>query len=137
MAILNREQILNAKDIETEVVSVKEWGGEVLVKGLSGKERDEFERSIVETRGKKVLLKMVNVRARLASLSIVDESGDRVFTESDVEKLGEKSASALERVFSVAQRLSGLSNEDVEDLEKNSGDAQSEGSISDSPSPSA
>ena len=31
MAILTRDQILQAQDIQREVVSVPEWGGEVLV----------------------------------------------------------------------------------------------------------
>lgn len=137
MAILNREQILNAQDVETEIVSVPEWGGEVMIKGLTGKQRDEFERSLIEQNGKKITMKFSNVRARLASLSIVDESGQRLFSETDISALGNKSAVALERVFAVAQKLSGLSDKDVEELEKNSGNAQDEDSTSDSPSPSA
>jgi hypothetical protein len=33
--------------------------------------------------------------------------------------LTKKSAAPMDRLFSVAQRLSGMSNEDVEELEKN------------------
>lgn len=131
MTILTREQILQANDIITETVSVPEWGGEVLVRGLSGSERDGFEDATLEQKGKSRRVNLANVRARLCALSIVDENGKRMFSDEDVRALGRKSAAALDRVFSAAQRLSGLSDEDVEELAKNSGGGQSEDSGSD------
>lgn len=131
MAILSRDQILGADDIQTEKVPVPEWGGDVYVRGLSGKERDQFESSLVEFRGKHRTLRLQNVRARLVALSAVDDEDRRLFTDADVELLGRKSAAALERVASTAQRLSGLSDEDVEDLSKNSSSGQSDDSTSD------
>lgn len=119
MALLKRADILAANDIQTQIVQVPEWGGEVAVRGMTGLERDEFEASIVEGSGKKTSVKWKNIRARVASLCIVDEAGSRLFTESDIQDLGDKSAAALERVFDVARRLSGLSESDVETLEKN------------------
>lgn len=118
MAILTRKQILEANDITTEVVEVPEWGGEVLVKALTGSERDSLEKSLVEMRKKQVVIKD-NIRAKFVAASVVDESGDMLFTEADIAALGQKSAAALERVFKVAQKLAGLSDSDVEELEKN------------------
>ena len=40
-------------------------------------------------------------------------------SDADMEALGEKSAAALQRVFDVARRLSGMSESDVEELTKN------------------
>lgn len=131
MAILTRDQILQANDIITETVPVPEWGGEVLVRGLSGSERDGFEDATLEQKGKSRRVNLANVRARLCALSIVDENGKRMFSDEDVRALGRKSAAALDRVFSAAQRLSGLSDDDVEELAKNSTGGQSEDSGSD------
>lgn len=121
--ILNREAILQSSDLKTETVSVPEWGGEVLVKGMSGTERDAFEAGNILRKDKNgkpgFELNAVNIRARLCSLCIVDETGKRLFTDTDVEALGRKNAAALHRVFEVAQRLSGLTKADVEELEKN------------------
>ena len=39
--------------------------------------------------------------------------------------MGKKGAKALDRVFSVAQKINGISDGDVEELAKNSGIAQS------------
>lgn len=117
--MLSKKDILLAKDIKTEKVSVPEWGGDVLVRGLTGAERDEFEGSIVQIEGKKQTMDMGNIRARLCAMSMVDEQGVRIFDEEDVDELGKKSASALQRIFEVTQRLSGLTTEDVENLAKN------------------
>lgn len=127
---LNREAILAAEDLPRELVEVPEWGGAVYVRALTGAERDQFEASIVEQRGRDMRMNMRNIRAKLVALTVVDEDGQRIFTDDDVAALGGKSAAALDRLFAVAQRLSGLSKEDVEELAKNSESVQSAGSIS-------
>lgn len=130
VTILGREQILSAQDLEKELVEVKEWGGAVYVRALTGIERDAFEASMVDQRGKSRTINLKNLRARLCALTICDEEGNRLFSDADVEELGKKSAAALTRVFEVAQRLSGLSQEDVEELGKPSEDGPNEGSTS-------
>jgi hypothetical protein len=128
---LTRENILQAQDIQTEEVEVPEWGGTVLVRGLMGEERDALEASMIEGKGKNYNVNLRNLRAKLVARSVVDENGKRIFEDSDIAALGKKSATALARVYDVAQRLSGLSNEDVGELTKNSKAAPSEGSGSD------
>lgn len=136
-ALLTRDAILEVDDRVTEDVSVPEWGGTVRVRSLAGVERDQFEATITSVRweGAKptVQSNRTNVRARLVAMTAVDEDGRNLFSEKDVLILGQKSAAALERVFKVAQRLSGLSDEDVEALKEQLGNAQSGGSGSDSP----
>jgi hypothetical protein len=125
---LTKDQILSAPDIRTEEVVVPEWDGAVLVRGLSGTQRDQFESKIIEQRGRRQVLHREHVRAWLVALSVVDENGARVFADSDVPALSQKSAGALERIFDVARRLSGMSEADVEELTKNSESDQSGGS---------
>ncbi len=114
--LLTRDDILKAQDLPVEEIEVREWGGLVRVRGLTGAERDAFEQSIVERQGKKARMNLRNVRAKLVALCVVDEQGNRLFTDDDVEALGRKSAAALDRIFEVAQRLSGLTPADVEEL---------------------
>ena len=120
MALLTRDDILNASDLAREEVDVPEWGGAVLVRGLTGRERDAYESSIVHPNGRVMKYTLTNMRARLVALSVIDEAGARLFSDSDIEMLGRKSAAALQRVFEVAQRLSGLSEQDMDELAKNS-----------------
>ena len=137
MAHLSRDAILAAKSLRTEEVKVPEWGGTVLVRELSGRERDEWEASLTVMRGKQMVPDVANIRAKLAARTIVGDDGEPVFTQQDVAALGELSAAALDRVFDVASRLSGLNPEDVEAMTKNSGAAPGGGSSSASPATSA
>lgn len=122
---LTREQILSAGDIRTETVQVSEWGGPVIVRGLTAKERDAFEETWFETidrgaAGESSVRRMENLRARLLVRCLVDEQGKLLFGESDADALGGKSAKAVHRLFTVARRLSGMSTADVDTLTKNS-----------------
>ena len=128
--LLTREAILGASDIEIEKVEVPEWGGYVFVKTMSGIERDTFEASIVEQRGNNSRVNMVNIRAKLTAQSACDSKGVRLFTDKDVRELGKKSATALQRVFDVAQRKSGITSEDVEELAEEMDENPSENSAS-------
>ncbi|MCI0384591.1 hypothetical protein [Streptomyces sp. CNQ085] len=120
---LSAEQILGAPDLKTEDVPVPEWGGTVRVQELSGADRDKFESSFVTTSGGQAVAVdsggLVGFRARLAAASIVDENGKRMFrSDAEVKRLGAKSAAALQRVCEAAMRLSGLTEQDVEELVK-------------------
>jgi len=117
--MLNKDQIFSVQDLLIEEVEVPEWGGTVFVRGMTGTERDSFESSVVDIRGSSQKVNMINLRAKLVSLSVCDEQGNRIFNDSDVIELGKKSAIALQRIFDVAQRLSGLSKEEMKTLEKN------------------
>ena len=132
MAVLTRDQILKVDDLVTEVVEVEEWGGSVIVRSLNGTERDEYEESLIVGQGKDREISLANARARLVYLSTIDEEGKRIFNNpTDVATLGTKNAAALDTVFSVCQRLSGMRKEDVEALVGNSKTDPSVGSTSD------
>lgn len=126
--ILTKAQILDADDIGKETIPVPEWGGEVLVRMLTGAQRDAFEDSIIKVRGKSKETNLVNIRARLCALCIIDEEGKRLFNDTEIVNLGNKSAIALDRVFSAARKLNGLTEDDVEELAKNLDKGQSEDS---------
>jgi hypothetical protein len=130
MELLTRDQILQISDIQTERVEVPEWGGAVLVITLTGAERDALEAAIVEVKGRKKKLHLENTMARLVAMSVVDENGKRLFSTGDIQALGKKSSAALQRVCEVAQRLSGLTQDDLEEMSKNSESGQPEDSPS-------
>jgi hypothetical protein len=116
---LDRDSILKQSDLVKQIVKVPEWGGEVWVRGMTAKERDDFEASIITRRGSTQVVNMKNVRAKLAAYSICDEDGNLLFSEKDIDELAQKSATALQRIFEVAQVLSGITEEATEELVKN------------------
>ena len=116
--MLTKEQILEAQDITKELVNIPEWGGDIYVCTMTGEERDSFEVSIMDKKSNKV--NFANIRAKLCAKTIRDEEGNLMFTDKDVEKLGKKSALALDRVYEVAQRLNGIGKKEIDELTKNS-----------------
>ena len=118
---LTKDQILESSDLKNVAVEVPEWGGTVYVRTMTGADRDQFESSMV-TVGADGVRKAdtSNLRAKLIALTIVDENGTRLFEASDVDRLGLKSAAAIERVFAAAQGLNGLGAKAEEDAVKNS-----------------
>jgi hypothetical protein len=113
MTILTKDAILAADDLPREAITIPEWGGDVFVRTMSGTDRDAFETSLIAKEGR-----MENVRARLVALTVCDASGERLFEDSEIALLGRKSARALDRVFSVAQRLNGIGAEQVDAAKK-------------------
>jgi len=120
--------ILAARDFAYEDVYVPEWRLTVRVRGMTGAQRDAFMAAIAKSDGRGgVKVDMSNRLAKFAVQVIVDAEGRRLFRDDQIGELSAKSAAALERIFNVGQRLSGLSDEAVEALAKNS-DGQSDGS---------
>lgn len=114
-----RTAILEAQDSQRQAVEVPEWGVTVYVRTLSGTERDAFEAGLVKGQGKQRKPDLANLRARLVALCAVDAEGKRIFADGDVDALGRKAAAPLDRIFTAAQQLNGLTEKDVEDLAGN------------------
>lgn len=124
MEYLTKNQILEAKDITFEDVEVPEWNGMIRIKCMTGSERDSYESALYEfhpsTDGKgRVKLNRDDLRAKLLARTIVNEKFERLFSDIEVKKLGEKSAEVLDRLFAIAQRLNGLGKEELDNAEKN------------------
>lgn len=115
---LSASAILEKKDYTIKRVEVPEWDGHVYVRGMFGVERDRWETEAAYSQdmraerksGSIKLAPEINLRGLIAVQSIVDKNGKRIFrgTQSEVERLGHKSALALDRVCDVATELSGL-----------------------------
>lgn len=135
-----------------EVVNVPEWERDVTLRGFSSRERDAFEEDSLRRANAKsgngsakrasqavqqVQADLTNFRARLVSRHIVEDGVRVLATKQGEEMLGDQPASVLDRLFTVAQRLSGFTAADIETLVGNSEATAAESSSSSSPDPSA
>jgi hypothetical protein len=112
--LLTREQILEVQDLKSERVFVEEWGGDVLLRGMTAKERDAYESKMFRIVNDEVEVDKDNMRAKLLAETIVDEEGKRIFEPADIEILGSKNSAVISRLFKVAQRLCGMDKDAVE-----------------------
>lgn len=113
MRLLTKDAILSANDLPMERLTVPEWGGEVMIRTMTGTDRDAFEAHLIGKEGR-----MDNVRARLVSLTLCDEQGQRLFSDAEISALGKKSAKALDRVFAIAQRINGIGANEADATKK-------------------
>lgn len=95
-------------------------GGGFWLLGLSGVQRDAWERSLLVGRGRHRDINTDNVRARLVVRCLVAGEHDdtRIFTDADAAVVGTWRADVLCRLYDTAQRLSGVRDEDVDELKK-------------------
>ena len=110
------EQILAAQDIRHEDVPVPEWGLDVRVRVMTGTERDAFGAALVGAGNKP---DMTQYRLRLLASCIVGEDGVPLFGANAIEQLGRKSATALDRLCKVAERLNGMAADSAEAAQGN------------------
>jgi Phage tail assembly chaperone len=124
--MLDRATILSKKALKRETVDVPEWGGQVLVRELTAAERTRYEMGMSDmvqgeqTNPLEKVKRYENMRARIASIAVINEDGTRVFKDDDVSELNELSGNALDRISSVILRLSGYTREEAERLKKTS-----------------
>jgi chaperonin GroEL (HSP60 family) len=109
--MLSKKQILAAPDIKSEEVEVPEWGGSVMVSGMTGSQRGQYMDEIMEMRGQTQTMRLQNMQVKICALCIRDEFGNRMFDDDEMADLGAKSAQAINTVATVAMRLSGIDAE--------------------------
>ncbi len=120
MELLTKEQILSANDLDFEEVEVKEWGGSVRIRCMTGTERDAFESAIYKIKGDKVEANRENFRSELLSRVLCNKDNKLLFSSKEVRALGGKSGRVIDRLFEIAQKISGIGQKDIEELTKNS-----------------
>lgn len=128
MALIGREQALEAQDQAYEDVPCPEWGGDVRLRSITAQQREHWERRLRGADGKP---NIIGARARLIAMCAVDEHGNRLFTEDDIPRLSRKSAKVMERLFDAARKLNGIGDDDLPEAIEDFDEAQSDGSGTD------
>lgn len=112
-------ELAQIDDRPVELVLIPEWHRAVRVRAFSASDRDSLEgETMVASKkpGEPSTVRYQDFRARLATRAIVDAKGDRLFRDDQWEQLAVKSAAALDRICTVALRLSRMGTDDIEKL---------------------
>lgn len=128
MASELRKTILEAADLEVEIVDVPEWNAKVEIRSLSGKERATLLSRASKADGG---VDLVRWFPDLVIATAHDpETGDKIFEQADRDALNAKNGAVVSRLATVAQRLAGMLESDIEEAKKDFDEAQSDGSTS-------
>lgn len=114
---LTKEEILGMADTEVTEVPVPEWGGAVVrIRDMTVADFDAFESRAMKAHQDS---NMAGVRSWLVARMLVDQDGNRLFTEADADQLGKKNHAAVERIVKAIRRRNRLGAEGIEDAAKN------------------
>ena len=116
MALSKLDDILALADIRPPLqVYIRAWKDHVYLADPTSDMRDEWEIFVNQHKDKPA-----KWRAKLASLLLCDEQGNRIAATDDaIAKLGKKSAAAMVEIWEHGLKLFGVTDDEVEELAKN------------------
>lgn len=113
---LTRQAILETP-LRTQEVFIPEWGGSVLVKEMTAKQVADNGRFVLTRDGKADMSKAVQVPVQMCLQQVVDEAGNRLFSDGDIKQIEALHAGAVNRIAEAVRKLSGMNDqEDTKDL---------------------
>jgi len=133
--LLSRKELLTKEKVE--IVKVDLGNDDfVYVKEMSGREKDNWEKTVLKKQtDSKGIVTFETVtedfRAKLCVCTVCDEEGKLIFTPTDFSLLSiNMSARKLEKIVNAAQKLNAITEEDKEEIIKNSVVGQADNSNS-------
>lgn len=125
---LDRSSLLAEMRLKTEVVKME--AGDVIMSELSG---PDYMKLYTDPLNKKTVdgvevMEMGRFQAALIVYGAVDDAGNRIFKDEDIDVVGRGSQTTFFRLAEAARKLNGMSGEEL----KNSNETESENSSSDS-----
>lgn len=108
------EQILACQDVEFVETEVPEWGNiTIRIHALNAEGREFWENFSDSDEWKTMGY------ATMTVLTCTDIEDNPLFTMEDREKLNKKSSKVLRKIFAIANKLSVLTKEDLEEIQRN------------------
>lgn len=127
---LGREALRTPHKRRFAEVPLPEMGLTARLRSLTAREHGEYEAQFVGRKGPRAdVLKVA--RVLLAIATVCDEQGNLVYTAADVRALSEWDGIVLARIEKAARELTGITDDDFEDLVKNSAEMPAADSPSD------
>ena len=110
--MLSRDDILKANDLKTVDIEVPEWDGTVRLRVVTSKERHRFQSDIAKAKDGIP----PDFMEKFLVACAVDEKGNQLFSDEDVQTLRNKSAVVLTKLFNEAAALNGMTDAAMEDI---------------------
>ena len=102
-------------------LELPEVGLVVRIQSLSEKEKSEYETRLIAKSGRGVVRdRLQDATRRLIALCLVDDKNDRVFSNADIDKIGELDSFVSSRIYEACQEHCGFNKNDIETTVGNS-----------------
>ena len=108
---LTAQDIIGAEDLTVELVKTPEWGSNVYIRQMKGKELGVFSKLLKGNKEEQEF--PIRAIAIVCALTLCDKTGKRLFPDHNKggDALEEKSASVLQRIFTKSMVLSSISSD--------------------------
>lgn len=113
---IDRATLLQPLEPKTERVDLPEFGEDafVIVHGMNAREKNEHDAALMNRKFTGLdPAKVKTQKERLVICCVRDENGNRILEAEDIDAVGKWPADVLNRVFDVANRLSGGASDSV------------------------
>ena len=115
---LGRSELLAPAERKFKTVVTPLGAGRM--RSVTERERSQFESDTLDKSGKLSKRSLLTVKPRLIIMCAVDDNGELLFTSADTERLLEMDSITANLLSDEAQKLCGITETDIEELEKNS-----------------
>lgn len=108
-----RDRILQANDIQSNIITVTQWGVDLDIRTMTAIERTRLVSLCTKTDGTVDMEKMYPMLLIAAAYDPI--TGEKVFTADDMVALQDKSASAIEFVAQKVMEVAGMTAKAVDE----------------------
>lgn len=126
--MLTKASIFETKDYNLTKIDIPEWGGHAYVRGLTGEERDAYEKSFLDYGKDDSEVSLADLKIRLIIYGVTDAEGKNLFELEDAKSLNKKNGEVLNKLFNAVRDVSGLGVAEEKEEIKNSDPVQGEDS---------
>lgn len=122
MDVLSKDALWQiVADVPTEMVEISDaYGrkaGHIKMRGLTGAELTEYQNGLtIRTKDGRTRTNMRRAMAKLVLLCAINEDGSPYFEDTDLLKIDTMPAVTLMPLFEAAQKLCGLTDDDVKEM---------------------
>ena len=113
MALLSKKKFLESNEYEYKDVYIKQLDGEIRVRALSIKDQLAFEETATGNDDQSELMFQLILKC------CIDEDGELMFKEEDVNNLKEKSADIIVTLFKSILSINNINQEEIDNIAKN------------------
>lgn len=117
-----KDEIIAARDSKREPLDVPEWGLRVWIRTITSVEQDSLADELYAN-GRKP--GMAELKTRTLALALVNEEGERVFTDAEAAALNDKNAIAVQRCYDKFEELQGYGSQTRKNSAAGAGGASS------------
>ena len=114
MKIANRNALLKLCERRYIDLELEDAGVTVRIQSLSEKEKSSYETVLIAKSGRGILRdRLQDATRRLIALCLVDDKNERIFSDSDVNQIGEMDSFVSSRIYDAAQEHCGFNKGDI------------------------